>query len=595
MALIAQYKMNNSGNDSSGNNKNSVVGSGVSWDTLNSLIGSVSALFSGIAASRVNLPFGNGYNFTLQDLTISLWVKSTFTDNIKKIIISAGTGANSSFEVGQKDGYWFVELYKEWKQGNTPNITVGWNAVLFETDIFVAVGYGGSTYTNSAIYSNDGVNWNTAISFSRAENVVWDDICHGNGKFVAVGYGSASNYHFMYSTDGKNWTVTTGGIAKKDWRAVCYGTPGGNGRYVATGMYGSDTDNTKRAAYSDDGISWTLAVTVVPSNDTCWYGVDWGNGRYISVGRYTADRTKQAMYSTNGVDWTLLTTPNVATTWYDVCYGEPNGIGTWVAVGGHDTDETLQVMYSTDNGNTWNLTSSGIPIEDSTSWYDIIFANDMFVICSLSSSDSTQRLLHSYNGIDWFIETAPTINATYTGVAFGLNKFVAVSGYSSDYTKQAIYMTVDPVGNIPVSTNKTHIGIVFDSVNLEVRLYVDGILASTISFSTLALDTDFVVGANASAHYGFWEGLIDDIKIYDVVLSQGDLLRIKQLSASITKNNKLYSSELNEVNYIDKVFPNEKKQLIAAEFCEVENGVPYTGDTRITKTGKIYCSEFTEI
>ena len=71
----------------------------------------------------------------------------------------------------------------------------------------------------------------------------WTSVCYGDGKFVAVTYGSTIA---AYSTDGINWTQTTLPASAK-WYSVCYG----DGKFVAVAF------NSNVAAYSNDGLNWT--------------------------------------------------------------------------------------------------------------------------------------------------------------------------------------------------------------------------------------------------------------------------------------------------------------------------------------------------
>ena len=66
----------------------------------------------------------------------------------------------------------------------------------------------------------------------------WQSVTYGNGKFVAVAYGST---FAAYSDDGINWTETTMPTST-NWQSVTYG----NGKFVAV------TDNSNIAAYIKD-------------------------------------------------------------------------------------------------------------------------------------------------------------------------------------------------------------------------------------------------------------------------------------------------------------------------------------------------------
>ena len=77
-----------------------------------------------------------------------------------------------------------------------------------------------------------------------------------------------------------------------------------------------------------------------------------------------------------------------------------------------------------------------------------------------------------------------------------------------------------------------HVGLVYDFEGLHRHLYVDG--------AEVAKDSDVVggVGSNGSLYFGvgpalqtgtFWSGLIDDIRIYDEVLSAEEVAELKEI------------------------------------------------------------------
>ena len=68
-----------------------------------------------------------------------------------------------------------------------------------------------------------------------------------------------------YSTDGLSWT-TTSMLSSTYWDPVCYGTPNDSPMFVAI----SNGRTSDVAAYSTDGINWSSAT--LPSQ-TYWYSV----------------------------------------------------------------------------------------------------------------------------------------------------------------------------------------------------------------------------------------------------------------------------------------------------------------------------------
>ena len=58
-----------------------------------------------------------------------------------------------------------------------------------------------------------------------------------------------------------------------NWQLVIYG----EGRFVAV------SNGSTKAAYSNDGITWTAAT--MPSN-TGWYSVTYGEGRFVATAAF---------------------------------------------------------------------------------------------------------------------------------------------------------------------------------------------------------------------------------------------------------------------------------------------------------------------
>jgi len=72
----------------------------------------------------------------------------------------------------------------------------------------------------------------------------------------------------------------------------------------------------------------------------------------------------------------------------------------------------------------------------------------------------------------------------------------------------------------------THLVGVYDSANRQIRLYVDGELASAVAFTTAWQATGSVqVGRSqyADAYSSYWPGSLDDVRVYQGVLSQAEI------------------------------------------------------------------------
>ena len=246
----------------------------------------------------------------------------------------------------------------------------------------------------------------------------WSFVTYGNGKFVAVAYGSNTA---AYSTDGITWTAATM-PSSSGWKFGTYG----NGKFVAV------TDNRNKAAYSTDGITWTaFKISLFESLDSVTYG----NGRFVAVG----NGSNTAAYSTDGITWTAATLPSSGS-WSSVTYGN----GRFVAVGnGSNT-----AAYSTD-GITW--TAATLP--SSGSWSSVTYGNGRFVAVASNTdkaayvylpSDIVDRLVNA--GLAVKHEVSGAVSSHNSATDAHADKFAAVNAAIGNLTPSACKVTLTASG-----------------------------------------------------------------------------------------------------------------------------------------------------
>jgi hypothetical protein len=193
-----------------------------------------------------------------------------------------------------------------------------------------------------------------------AVNALWKP----NDKFVAVAY--ESNNKAAYSTDGINWTLRTL-PSSSYWNSVTYG----NGKFVAIA-----SSNSNKVIYSTDGINWTGAILPVIAS---WYDITYGDGKFVAV----APRNTKAVYSINGINWIETTMPSNAY-WYAVTYGN----GKFVTV---VFDRTNKAAYSTDGINWIEMT-----MPSSADWAGVAYGDGKFVAIAFGSNTAA----YSTDGIN---------------------------------------------------------------------------------------------------------------------------------------------------------------------------------------------------
>ncbi|MFQ9975731.1 MAG: hypothetical protein ACLRVN_05360 [Butyricicoccus sp.] len=181
-----------------------------------------------------------------------------------------------------------------------------WNSVCYYDRGFEVIGQGGGD--GDPAYSEDGINWEPDDLLFYADN--WT-LAYGNGTLVAVGDNSPE-YGAIYSNNSTHYGFRKANLTKnKNWSSVCYG----NGKFVAVAK------DSNTAAYSEDGISWTL--TEMPTSSG-WGSVCYGNGKFIA----TSFSQGLFAYSIDGVNWISDTYQANQTKQVPVTYGA----GKFVAV-----------------------------------------------------------------------------------------------------------------------------------------------------------------------------------------------------------------------------------------------------------------------
>lgn len=200
------------------------------------------------------------------------------------------------------------------------DVNTGWHGVCFGYDtsgvgMFVSVAFSGPG--GRVMTSPNGINWTLRVTGAATDEIGWRGICYGYdasgvGVFVAVGYSGSGN-RSMYSRNGINWTgVSTVNNNNNGWQNVCYG----NGTFVAVADTGS---NGTRVMYSTNGgQSWTAANYPV---ENAWWNVCYGNGLFVIVG--ITGVGNRVMTSVDGIIWTIRESA-ADNVWNGVCYG--NGI-----------------------------------------------------------------------------------------------------------------------------------------------------------------------------------------------------------------------------------------------------------------------------
>lgn len=233
-----------------------------------------------------------------------------------------------------------------------------WQAIAYGNGRYVVVGNQGAVTS-----STDGVTW-TEPKVLGSSNHVWDDLIFINGQFVAVGAAKQGGAGYIVaSNDGINWT-TIKTVGTSGWSAITYG----NGKYVVTGFGCNITT-------SPNGIDWT---TPIQYGYNVWYrDVAYGNGRFVAI--------TSSGYIANSADGITWTTENVrqGSKWSCISYGN----GKFIVLDGYGSNTAISTT-----GMTW-ITQKNLV---GTFPNDITYIDGTYVTVG-----SSGKISMSKDGINW--------------------------------------------------------------------------------------------------------------------------------------------------------------------------------------------------
>jgi hypothetical protein len=187
-------------------------------------------------------------------------------------------------------------------------------------------------------------------------------------------------------------------------------------------------DNSDRAAFSGDGITWEAAF--LPESAS-WCALAYGGGRYVAL----ADGSDMAAYSPDGITWKKASLPGAAA-WKKICYGpNPSGGGLFIAVadGSNKAGVSVEAAVSDDGGATWTMmdlpTSDKLPIRPK--WSKLVFSNTTGGGVFVLTVNGVSKSIVYYNGTSaggsWQEADLPSV-AYWQSLVYGNNKFVTVAG-----------------------------------------------------------------------------------------------------------------------------------------------------------------------
>jgi hypothetical protein len=382
-------------------------------------------------------------------------------------------------------------------------LTVGYGALnaTFFTTLFGGVSQGttyyiktiGPTYfTVSPTVGGNAITLSSKTGSMNLGESGWDHI--NPGTAIELTLDSSSAYFVEPRTEFTappfaQATGTTVALSPSNsWTAIGYG----DNTWVAL------PNGNQIGAYSLDGTNWTAYS--LPSSQQ-WTDVSYGNNYWVAISKFggvTDPGSTVAVSNSNGKGWRTYYLPSKAV-WKKVAYGN----GRFVAVAGYEvvdptgTPVTYNATsaYSTSYGASW---TAGTGLTTTAVWTGLTFGLGKFVAVASGGTVAA----YSSNGASWTSATLPS-STTWSDVAFGDGMFVAVSSTSANpaYSPDGITWSQS---NLPITADKVAYGqgvfVAVSSASGTAYTSEDGIIWTTRTVANQGYG-DIVFGFDATNDY----------------------------------------------------------------------------------------------
>ncbi len=319
------------------------------------------ALFQGAGSVAYST---DGKQWDLAELPVSAPWKSIVFENGRFVAV-AGGDKESDVAMWSDDGI-------SWELSSTmlPD-SVNWQSVTYGDGKFVAVASG----FDFVAFSYDGDAWD--YDLLEPANA-WKSVAYGqwtdeNGalvkRFVTVNEDNAS---IAYSDNGINWTVVSNKMPGDGyWQSVAYG----NGKFVAI-AWGSNM-----IAYSSDGINWVSDSEYVLPDEAAWKTIVFKDDLFVAVAGEDGMRLNKLAYSYDGLNWFSVSVPWGQ--WAAVAIGN----GQFVAIDAGSLKVATSVASPIYDTNQWSVTRTYV--FDDTDIETVIISGDG--ICGAGAECSCKR------------------------------------------------------------------------------------------------------------------------------------------------------------------------------------------------------------
>jgi len=315
---------------------------------------------------------------------------------------------------------------------STNNITITITAVSTAGAItafeFVGFGSGGnfvavSSGSRDVNYSANGTSWTSAAT-ALPSTSNWVSMANGKLTVVESAGGLVVGRGYVITSLGTTPFTSIGASANLVgiyFVATGVGTGSGTATPVANHLVAVSSSTTVNAYSTDGGATWTSGGALPAGMSGATVSVAYGyttatSGRWVAI-----SSTGASCYSTNGgISWVAGGALPTAT-YSCMTYGQ----GKWVAV---STGDTINA-HSTDGGVTW---TAGTGLPTSTTWISIAYGANKFV--AVSSDGAVDPAYSVDGGLNWSNtgETGYLGSGTITDVRYGQGVFVVTTSSSNN-------------------------------------------------------------------------------------------------------------------------------------------------------------------
>jgi hypothetical protein len=283
---------------------------------------------------------------------------------------------------------------------------------------FVAIASGSRT-TNTSV---NGTAWSENL-LSLPSTSSWTALASGKLTVVETAGSFVSGRSYRITALGNTVFTSIGASANivgTYFVATGAGTGTGTATPIASHVVAISSSTTVNAYSTNGGVTWT-AGGALPGGMSgtavaVAYGTYQGNGRWIALGS-----SGTSAFSTNsGISWT--TGGSVGSgTFTSIAYGQ----GVFVAI----TTGATTTRISTDGGQTW---TAGGALPASSTWISVAYGANKFV--AVSSDGAVDPAYSVDRGVTWSSagETGYLGTGTITAVRYGQGVFVVTTSSSNN-------------------------------------------------------------------------------------------------------------------------------------------------------------------